>query len=81
MYAHCGIVDGAHLEGDYGESHHGHPDHAEGILAAEEARVEEADAGNHDPDEGGGGEDPGDVARVVDDGGAIIGIEPLKGSR
>ncbi|KAJ6576092.1 hypothetical protein DFH09DRAFT_1078442 [Mycena vulgaris] len=44
-------------EADDGDGHHAQPDHAECILAAEEARVEEADAGDHDPDEGHRGED------------------------
>ena len=69
-----------HLEGDHGQSHHRCPNHGEGIFPPEQARVEETDAGNHDPDEGGGCEDPCDVAGVVDGGGTIIGIEPLKGS-
>jgi hypothetical protein len=55
------------LERDHGKDHHGKPNHGEGVLAAEEARVEEADAGDHDPDECGGGEDPCYVAWVVDD--------------
>ena len=70
-----------HLEGDDCKSHHGCPNHGEGILPAEETRVEETNTRNHDPDESGGGEDPGDVSRVVDGGGASIGVIPLEGSR
>lgn len=49
------------LETDDRYTHHGQPDEGEGGLAAGEARVEEADAGNHEKDEGGGGDDPGKV--------------------
>ena len=70
-----------YLEGYYGEGHHGGPNHGQGVLPPKETRVEETDTGNHDPDESGGGEDPGDVSRVVDGGGASIGVIPLEGSR
>lgn len=53
------------LEGHDREAQHAEVDHAQCVLAAQEARVEEADTGDHYPDEGGGSKDPGDVAEVV----------------
>ena len=43
-----------YLEGYYGEGHHGGPNHGESVFPSEETGVEEADAGDHEPDEGGG---------------------------
>ena len=65
------------LEGDDGDGHHAEVDHRERVLPPEETRVEEADTGDHDPDEGGGREDPGDVAIVVDDGLFCAGVVEL----
>jgi hypothetical protein len=62
-----GVAPEEPLEGDDGQGHHAEVDHAEGILATEEARVEKADTRNHQPDEGGRAQRPGDVAKVVDD--------------
>ena len=69
---------GTHLKGDDGEGHHGSPYHGEGVLAPEEARVEKADAGNHDPDQSSGGDDPCDVAEVVDGDGARVRVGVLQ---
>ena len=73
--------ESTHLEGDDCKSHHGCPNHGEGILPAEETRVEETNTRNHDPDESGGGKYPCDVTGVVDPICAVAGIDPLKGSR
>lgn len=50
------------LEGHNGYGHHAHEDEREGRLAAAETAVEEADAGNHEENEGGADHDPGHVA-------------------
>ena len=57
----------AHLEGDDGDAHHAQPDHGERVFPSEEARIEEADTGNHDPHESGGCQCPGDVSGIVDE--------------
>ena len=56
-----------HLETNNRQSHHTEIYHTHRVFAPQETAVEEADTWNHDPDEGGGGEDPSDVAEVVDD--------------
>ena len=58
---------GTHLEGYDSDGHHAEPNHGESVFASEETRVKVTDAGDHEPDESGGGEDPSDVAEVVDD--------------
>jgi hypothetical protein len=54
------------LEGDDANPNHAQPELGKGILATQETRVEESDARNHNPDESGRGEDPGDVTEVED---------------
>ena len=77
-----GMGGGAtHLERDRRENHHREPNHRKGILSTKEAAIEEADTGNHDPYESGGGEDPGDVAEVVDDGTLVGGVKGHEGPR
>ena len=65
------------MKRDDGDGHHAEPYHGEGVLATQEAGVKVADAGDHDPDEGGGGKDPSDVTEIVDAALASVGVEPL----
>lgn len=60
-----------HLEGNNSENDHGDPEHGSSVLPSEQARVEETETWNHDPDEGGGCDDPRHVTQVVDDDGSI----------
>lgn len=64
------------LERDEGERHEVEEEQVEGVLAAGEARVEEAKAGDHEPDEGGAAHDPGEIADAVcgDAGGGGVGV-------
>ena len=66
------------LEAGDGDGDDAEEDQAEGILATEQARVEEAETGNHDPDERHGREDPCDVTEVVDDGLACLWVDPVE---
>lgn len=55
------------MEGYGGKHYHRQPNHRKCIFPTQETRVEETDAWNHDPHKGGGGEDPSNVAQVIDD--------------
>ena len=68
-----------HLERDDSQDGHREEDHGQCILAAEEARVEEADTGNHNPHKRSGGDDPGHVPKVENDG-VTIGVELVVGN-
>lgn len=61
-----------HLEGYCCEDDHRDVEHRGRVLSPEQTRVEETKTGNHDPHEGSGSDDPGHVAQVEDDGGAIV---------
>lgn len=62
-----GISPEEPLEADDCYAHHGEPDERECRLATGQARVEEADTGDHEQDQGGRGHDPGEVAAGVVD--------------
>ena len=47
-----------HLETNNRQRHHTEIYHTHRVFAPQETAVEEADTGNHDPDEGGGSDDP-----------------------
>lgn len=59
------------LEGCDGNAGHGQEDHAQCVLATQETRVEETDARDHDPHKSHGGDDPGHVTELVDNGLAV----------
>lgn len=54
------------LEGDDANADHAQPELGKGVFATQETGVEESNTGNHNPDQSGGGEDPGDVTEVED---------------
>lgn len=64
-----------YLEGDDRDGHHAKPDHRESIFPSEETRIKETDTGNHDPDQGGGCQHPGDVTSIVNESFGQVGIE------
>lgn len=74
-------AEGTHLEGDDGDGHHAEVDHAERVLPAQQARVEEADARNHDPHQRHAREDPRNVAAVVHKQGAVGRVDPVHVAR
>lgn len=55
-----------HLERHHCQHHNTHVYHRKSVFASEQARVEEPDTRNHEPDEGHGSQYPGNVAHVVD---------------
>jgi len=61
-----GITPKEPLEGGDANTDHAQPELGKSILATQETGVEESNAGDHNPDEGGGSEDPGDVTEVED---------------
>ena len=67
----------AYLEGDDGDGHHAEPYHRQSIFAPEEARIEEANARNHYPDEGCRNYDPSDIPKIVNHGGAGLWVKPV----
>lgn len=68
----------SYLERNHRQHRNTEHNHAQRVLPPEQARVEEANAGNHDPHKGHGGDDPSHVAEVVDDGLAGVGVEPVE---
>lgn len=54
------------LEGDNADANHTEPELGKGVLATQETGVEESNTRNHNPDESGGGEDPGNITEVED---------------
>ena len=67
----------ADLEGNDSDGNHAGPYHGECILPSQKARVEETQAGNHDPDESGAGQYPCDIPRIVNDGRTRI-VDPVQ---
>lgn len=61
MYA-SGCV--CYLDSDHCDGAAGEHDQREGVLAACHAGVEVSDTGNHEPDQGSGGQGPGNVTSI-----------------
>lgn len=59
-----GVAPEEPLKANETASHDTCPQQRDGVLFSRETRVEEADAGDHDPDEGGRGHDPGHASEV-----------------